>query len=62
VGGHTPQTVQKIRRIPRAFVDKMDADAATRARVDLEEYAAAWLTGQRQLSGLTPVNSGEERE
>jgi excisionase family DNA binding protein len=35
--------VQKIRRIPRAFVDKMVADAAAGAQVDLEEYAAAWL-------------------
>lgn len=33
--------VQKIRRIPRAFVDKMVADAAAGAQVDLEEYAAA---------------------
>jgi excisionase family DNA binding protein len=33
--------VQKIRRIPRAFVDKMVADAAAGAQVDLEEYAEA---------------------
>jgi excisionase family DNA binding protein len=54
--------VQKIRRIPRAFVDKMVADAAAGTQVDLEEYAAAWLAGQRQLPRLTPANSGEEPE
>jgi excisionase family DNA binding protein len=40
--------VQKIRRIPRAFVDKMVAAAAEGAQVDLEEYAAAWIADQRQ--------------
>jgi excisionase family DNA binding protein len=35
--------VQKIRRIPRAFVDRIVADACAGAEVDLEEYAAAWL-------------------
>jgi excisionase family DNA binding protein len=40
--------VQKTRRIPRAFVDQMIADACTGAQVDLEEYAAAWLTGDAQ--------------
>jgi excisionase family DNA binding protein len=35
--------VQKIRRIPRAFVDRIVADACAGAQVDLEEYAAAWL-------------------
>jgi excisionase family DNA binding protein len=54
--------VQKVRRIPRAFVDKMVADAAAGTEVDLEEYAAAWLAGQRQLHRLTPANSGEEPE
>jgi excisionase family DNA binding protein len=49
--------VQKIRRIPRAFVDRMVADAAAGAQVDLEEYAAAWLADRR-----TPVNTGEEPE
>lgn len=52
--------VQKIRRIPRAFVDKMVADAAAGAQVDLEEYAAAWLANQCRLSRLTPVTRGEE--
>jgi excisionase family DNA binding protein len=37
--------VQKTRRIPRAFVDQMIADACAGAQVDTEEYAAAWLTG-----------------
>ena len=35
--------VQKTRRIPRAFVDRMVADACAGAQVDMEEYAAAWL-------------------
>ena len=35
--------VQKIRRIPRAFVDRIVADACAGAEVDLEDYTAAWL-------------------
>jgi excisionase family DNA binding protein len=35
--------VQKIRRIPRAFVDRIVADACAGAEVDLEGYTAAWL-------------------
>ena len=35
--------VQKIRRIPRAFVDRIVADACAGAVVDLEDYAALWL-------------------
>ena len=35
--------VQKMRRIPRAFVDRLVADACGGAQVDMEEYAAAWL-------------------
>ena len=35
--------VQKIRRIPRAFVDRIVADACASAEVDLEESTAAWL-------------------
>ena len=35
--------VQKIRRIPRAFVDRIVADACAGAEVDLEECAAVWL-------------------
>ena len=35
--------VQKIRRIPRAFVDRIVADACAGAEVDLEEYTVAWL-------------------
>lgn len=35
--------VQKTRRIPRAFVDRIVADACAGARVDMEEYATAWL-------------------
>ena len=35
--------VQKTRRIPRAFVDRMVADACAGAQVDMEEYAVAWI-------------------
>jgi excisionase family DNA binding protein len=35
--------VQKIRRIPRAFVDRIVTDACAGAEVDLEKYTAAWL-------------------
>ena len=35
--------VQKIRRIPRTFVDRIVADACAGAEVDLEVYTAAWL-------------------
>jgi excisionase family DNA binding protein len=35
--------VQKTRRIPRAFLDRMVADACAGAQVDMEEYAVAWL-------------------
>lgn len=35
--------VQKTRRIPRAFVDQIVADACAGGQVDMEEYAAAWL-------------------
>jgi excisionase family DNA binding protein len=38
--------VQKIRRIPRAFVERMVLDANAGAHVDMEDYAAAWLAGQ----------------
>jgi excisionase family DNA binding protein len=35
--------VQKTRRIPRAFVDRMVADACAGAQVNMEVYAADWL-------------------
>ena len=35
--------VQKTRRIPRAFVDRIVADACAGGQVDMEEYAATWL-------------------
>src|SRR5215472_5159608 len=35
--------VQKIRRIPRAFMDRIVADACAGAEVDLGEYTATWL-------------------
>jgi excisionase family DNA binding protein len=47
--------VQKTRRIPRAFVDRMVADAGAGAQVDMEEYAAAWLAehGHAPSAGAT---------
>ena len=41
--------VQKTRRIPRAFVDRMVADACAGALVDMEDYAAAWLAEHAQV-------------
>lgn len=47
--GHLPSVVvrrgrvQKTRRIPRAFVERMVADASAGAEVDMGQYAAAWL-------------------
>jgi excisionase family DNA binding protein len=35
--------VQKTRRIPRAFVNRIVADASGGAQIDMEEYTAAWL-------------------
>jgi excisionase family DNA binding protein len=35
--------VQKVRRIPRAFVYRIVADACAGAEVDMEEYTATWL-------------------
>jgi excisionase family DNA binding protein len=42
--------VQKTRRIPRAFVDQMVANACAGAQVDMEEYAAIWLAEHVQSS------------
>ena len=43
--------VQKTRRIPRAFVDQMIADASAGAQVDMEESAVAWLAGDAHGAG-----------
>jgi excisionase family DNA binding protein len=43
--------VQKTRRIPRAFVERMVADAGAGAQVDMEEYAAAWLAEHVRAPG-----------
>jgi excisionase family DNA binding protein len=43
--------VQKIRRIPRAFVDEMIADACAGAQVDMEEYATVWLAEHAEAPG-----------
>jgi hypothetical protein len=42
--------VQKTRRIPCAFVERMLADACAGAEVDMDHYAAAWLA-ERAASG-----------
>jgi len=44
--------VQKTRRIPRAFVDRMVADACAGAQVDIEEYASAWLAEHAQAQDV----------
>jgi excisionase family DNA binding protein len=43
--------VQTTRRIPRAFVDRMVADACAGAQVDMEQYAAAWLAEHAEVPG-----------
>jgi excisionase family DNA binding protein len=43
--------VQKTRRIPRAFVDRMLADACAGAHVDMEEYATEWLVEHADVPG-----------
>ena len=53
--------VQKTRRIPRAFVDRMVADACAGAQVDMEEYAAAWLAEHTQAPGWTQDADEESR-
>jgi excisionase family DNA binding protein len=45
--------VQKMRRIPRAFVDRIVADACAGVEVDLEEYTAAWLAEHALASPQT---------
>ena len=52
--------VQKTRRIPRAFVDQMIADACAGAQVDMEEYAAAWLAQHARASDVTAQDVSQE--
>ena len=52
--------VQKTRRIPRAFVDRMVADACAGAQVDMEEYAAAWLAEHPQAAGGTTQDASQK--
>ncbi len=51
--------VQKIRRIPRAFVERMIADAAAGARVDMDQHAAAWLA-EHARNQQPPEDIGHE--
>lgn len=50
--------VQKLRRIPMAFVERMIADAATGAKVDMGQYAAAWLAEQEQSQAAPGAAGG----
>jgi excisionase family DNA binding protein len=52
--------VQKTRRIPRAFVDRMVADACAGAQVDIEEYAAAWLAEHIEAPGGAAQDASQE--
>jgi excisionase family DNA binding protein len=52
--------VQKTRRIPRAFVDRMVADACAGAQVDIEEYAAAWLAAHAHTTGGAAADGNHE--
>ncbi len=52
--------VQKTRRIPRAFVDRMVADACAGAQVDMEEYAAAWLAEHARPPGGAVPDGNQE--
>jgi excisionase family DNA binding protein len=52
--------VQKTRRIPRAFVDRMIADADAGAQVDIEEYAVAWLAEHAHTPEATAQNACQE--
>jgi excisionase family DNA binding protein len=47
--------VQKMRRIPRAFVDRMVAEACAGTQVDLMASAASWIAEQgRTLTAGEP--------
>jgi excisionase family DNA binding protein len=52
--------VQKIRRIPRASVDRIVADACAGAEVDLEESRAAWLA--EHTPGQPKANTSFHRD
>jgi excisionase family DNA binding protein len=43
--------VQKTRRIPRAFVNRLVAEACAGTKVDMEEHAAAWLAQYGEAPG-----------
>lgn len=52
--------VQKTRRIPRAFVERMVADACAGAQVDMAEYATAWLAEHAHPPGATARHGNQE--
>jgi excisionase family DNA binding protein len=52
--------VQKTRRIPRAFVDRMVADACAGAQVDMEQCAASWLAEHAGASGAEPLGPNRD--
>ena len=51
--------VQKTRRIPRAFVDRIVADASAGAQVDMEVYATAWLAAHAPTPGDMGPNGND---
>jgi excisionase family DNA binding protein len=56
-------TSQKIRRIPRAFIERLVAEADTGVQVDLEQFTAAWLDQPvRTDSRSSPGASSESGE
>lgn len=45
----------KLRRIPRAFIERLVADANAGTQVDMQAHAAAWLTEQAGRHELPKV-------
>jgi excisionase family DNA binding protein len=54
--------VQKTRRIPRGFVERMVADACAGMRVDMEDYAAAWLAEHAENPGSVGRGANQESQ
>jgi excisionase family DNA binding protein len=54
--------VQKTRRIPRAFVDRMVADACAGAQVDMEGYAASWLAEHAEVPSGAAQDAEQEHD
>jgi excisionase family DNA binding protein len=52
--------VQKTRRIPRAFVDRMVAAACAGGQVDMEDYAVGWLAEHAHVADATVSHGNQE--